>query len=274
MDMLAQATPAQNPKEAVHRLLNHPVDSLITALRGRGGDDGAMHSFGDMLHIPVAGSRARTSKLAHNKHFFAHAISDIAPTPFSQIIKKQTDQYEIGTVLRSVFTIPFFVKPVHGMGSHSIIHVRSQEDLERAIQAIHDSQDDSLVQEQKHGDEISVTVYRTKNGALSSLPASIVTPKHSPFFDYNTKQSGHDNLFYHNHDPHESIIHQAQEIARDVYESIGCNGIATVDMLADNGSVDVLELNTIPTFTAGTPIVHQLRHAGMHPEVLLRTLLP
>ncbi len=274
MDMLAEATPAQDPTQAFDRLLNRPIDSIITVLRGRGGDDGSMHSFGELMHLPVTGSNAHASKLAHNKHHFAHAISDIAPTPYSQVIKKQTPKYDIGTTLRSFFTIPFFIKPVHGAGSHDVMHVRSQQDLEQAIQHIHESLDDSLIQEQRNGDEISITVYRTKNGNITSLPASIVTPRNSSFFNYDTKQTGHDNLFYHNHDEYSSIIRQAETIARDVYESLGCNGIATVDMIADNGAVDVLELNTIPTFTSGTPIIHQLRHAGMHPEVFLKNLLP
>lgn len=274
MNMLADATPAQDPKDAIHRLLNRPVDSLVTLMRGHGGDDGAMHNLADMLHLPIMGSGASTSRLAHNKHHFAHAISDIAPTPYSHILKKQTPQEEIGDALRSLFIIPFFIKPVHGDGSHSIIHVRSKEDLERAIQTIHNADDDSLVQEQRYGDEVSVTVYKDKKGKIASLPASIVTPKNSSFFDYGIKQSGHDNLFYHDHDSRSNSIHQAQVIARNVYESLGCDGIATIDMIADNGSMDVLELNTIPTFTAGTPIVHQLRHAGMHPELLLRNLLP
>lgn len=274
MDMLAQATTAQDPKQAIHTLLNRPVDSLITLMRGRGGDDGAMHSFAELMNLPIMGSNAQSSKLAHNKHHFAHAISDIAPTPYSHIIKRQTPHEEIQDALQSFFSFPFFVKPVHGAGSHNIIHVRSQEDLERAIQSIHDAHDDSLVQEQRYGDEVSVTVYKDKKGNVSSLPTSIVTPKNSSFFNYDVKQTGHDNLFYHDHDTNSSIIHQAQAIARDVYESLGCDGIATIDMIAENGSIDVLELNTIPTFTPGTPIIHQLRYAGMHPELFLQNLLP
>ena len=272
MDMLAEATPAQDPKEAIHKLLHRPIDSIITTLRGRGGDDGAMHSFADILQLPIKGSGARASKLAYNKDHFAHAISNIAPTPYSQIIKKQTDLYEIGEILRTFFSLPFFIKPVHGAGSHGIMHIKTQQELDSAIQAIHESNDDSLVQEQRHGDELSVTVYKNKQGKLFSLPPSIVTPKNS-FFDYTTKQSGHDNLFFHDHDRHNAIIHQAQSIARDVYDSLGCDGIATIDMVANNGSIDVLDLNTIPTFTSGTPIIHQLRHAGMHPENLIQELL-
>ncbi|MEO6077253.1 MAG: ATP-grasp domain-containing protein [Candidatus Andersenbacteria bacterium] len=276
MDMLRDATPAQDPKKALDRLLNRNVDSIITTIRGRGGDDGAMHSLAELLHINIAGSNSHVSKIAHNKHHFNHAISDVAPTPYSEIIKKNTSAYDIGTTLRqfSPSSSPFFIKPVHGAGSHGIMHVKSQADLDQAIAYINASGEDMLVQEQKNGDELSITLYKNKNGKVASLPASIVTPRDASFFNYKTKQSGHDNLFYHNHEQHSPVINQAQEIARDVYESLGCDGIVTIDMIADNGAFDVLDLNTIPTFTPGTPIVHQLRHAGMHPEALLRTLLP
>jgi D-alanine-D-alanine ligase len=197
MDMLRDAQPAQDPKKALDRLLHKNVDSLITTLRGRGGDDGAMHNLGDMLHINVAGTGAHTSKITHNKHHFTHAISDVAPTPYSEIIKKGTSAYDIGTILRgfSSSSSPFFVKPVRGAGSHGIMHVKSQADLDNAITHINNSHEDMLVQEQRNGDEISITLYKEKNGKVSSLTPSIVTPRNASFFNYDTKQTGHDNLF-------------------------------------------------------------------------------
>lgn len=275
MDMLQQAHSPISPLHALDRLLQRPIDSIITTMRGRGGDDGSIHSMGEVLHIPVAGSNAKTSSITHNKDHALHAISHIAPTPYSQIIRKKSSLDDIADIVRRQFELPFFVKPLHGAGSHGVTHVRTQEDIPDAIMAIHASLDDILVQEGRLGNELSVTVYKKPNGTIASLTPSVVVPKGASFFHYNIKQNGNHTSFFHDHELGSHAISQAQEIAHAVYESLGCDGIATVDMvLSPHGTFDVLDINTIPTFTNGTAIVHQLRHSGIQPEHLLDCLLP
>src|SRR5690349_7385596 len=48
--------------EALQRLLNRPVDGFMSLMRGVGGDDGATHSLGHMLHVPVVGSPMHTAQ--------------------------------------------------------------------------------------------------------------------------------------------------------------------------------------------------------------------
>ncbi len=274
LEMLSQATTPQDPKRGLERLMDRPVDSIVTLLRGRGGDDGSMHALGTMLHIPVAGSDEKSSAVAFHKHRFHHAIGHIAPTPYTQLIDHREDLETIAEDVWSEFVPPFFVKPVHGANSHNVVKVVAYKDLHDAIMQAKQHQYDLIAQEFVPGMELSVTLYKDKNNHLHTLPASIITPKQSSFYDYHGKQTSEGAGFHLASKENVSLAEQAEAIAQEVYESLRCDGIATVDMVAHDGAIDVLELNTIPNFHSGSPIHHQLRQANIHPENFLGGILP
>src|SRR5688572_19782666 len=60
VEMLFAAVRPVSPSEGLQRLLRHPVQSLMTTLRGPGGNDGALQTLGKTLHIPVVGSDSQT----------------------------------------------------------------------------------------------------------------------------------------------------------------------------------------------------------------------
>lgn len=271
LDMLTSVTPAQEPSEAIHRLFTRPVDSIITLLRGRGGDDGALHAMGDMLNVRVAGSNYHTSQLASHKGRFSHALRDIAPGPYTRHIPHTMATEELEDELRAEHTPPFFIKPAMGAGSHGVIHVQNNADLTHALKACKKQPYDMVIQEALPGMELAVTVFSDASGKISTLPPTIITPKGASFYDYHSKRRDGGAHFHSVHESDKFIIQQAQEIARDVYEGLHCKGIATIDMIADGNTIDVLELNTIPSFHTASPIHHQLKAAGMHPEQLVTT---
>ncbi len=270
MDMLSSITEALEPHQAFGRLFSKPVDSIITLLRGTGGDDGAMHSMGNMLKVHVASSGQHTSEIASHKHRFAHAIRDIAPTPYSRFISHTMTAENLENELRQEFIPPFFIKPATGAMSHGIIHIQSDEDIPRAIRMFQKNPQEMLVQEQLPGMELTVTIFTDSKLILHTLPPTIITPKGASFYDYHSKQRESGAHFHPVHKTDSTIIEQAQEIARNVYNELECKGIVTIDMIANDGAIDVLELNTIPTFHPASPIIHQLKTARMHPSELLR----
>lgn len=270
IDMLASVTEAQEPTQAMERLFARPVDSIITLLRGKGGDDGAMHNMGDMLRIRVAGSGHTTSQTASHKHRFSQAMREIGPMPYSRFIPHTMNPEELADELRGELVPPFFIKPNTGAGSHGIVHIQSDADIARAIRDLTKHPRDIILQEALPGLELAVTVFSDAQGKLRVLPATVVTPKGASFYDYHTKNRDNGAHFHAVHESDKSVVEQAEEIARNVYTSLACEGIATIDMIANGNTIDVLELNTIPTFHNASPIHHQLQTAGMHPEQLVK----
>ncbi len=269
MDMIFQATLPKDPKSALARLLEKPVHFFTTLLRGKGGDDGSLHGLGSMLDIRVAGSPRTAMHTTFHKDRLLRSLSHIAPTPHSQMIMHDDSLEDIEEDIWSSFIPPFFIKPVHGAGSHGVVKVRAFKDLRNAILDAKQKNIDLLVQEMAPGLELAITMYADARGKLHTLPPTIITPKAASYYDYAAKQNINGAHFHPVHETDTSVIHQAEQIAQDVYRSLRLGGIATIDMIANDGAVDVLDVNTVPSFHAASPIHHQLKHAGIHPEQFL-----
>jgi D-alanine-D-alanine ligase-like ATP-grasp enzyme len=68
-------------------------------------------------------------------------------------------------------------------------------------------------------------------------------------------------------------VWEAEVIARDVYEELGCQGVASIDLIAGDHGTQLLEVNTVPTFSRATPLAQQLEQAHFHPTKMIDSLL-
>ncbi len=270
IEMLSQATQALPPVKAVERLLSNRVDSIMSVVRGRGGDDGSMHSFGSLLGVPVVGSPEHTCQITSNKHLFAQAMQDVADVPYGRRIRGNEAWEDAAKMMREQFLPPFFIKPVSSEGSSGIQYIDTAESLEAALR---NREDDVILQERRPGTEIAFTLIEDEKGKIRALPPVIVQPQKAQFYDALSKRRpGRTSLHTLKH-MDEPVVAEAEAVARDVYEELGARGIVTIDMMADNDSIDILEANTVPTFSDMTPLKHQLKAAGLHPEKLLDQLI-
>ncbi len=273
MDMLSEAVRPLPPGKALERLQeSRPADYFFTVVRGVGGDDGALHSLGNILNIPVVGSSYSTSQKTSNKHIFTRAIEDVTATPYSRYYKGTTPVDEIAESIRQNFLPPLFVKTIDEEGSAGIVHVNNFDELIPALQKFVPHHD-VLIQEKSEGTEFAVTLYEDQHGSIHTLPPTIIVPQKSVFYDSLSKRlPGRVSL----HTPstlNNPVLEEAKAIARDVYDELGCKGMATVDMVAGDNTVEVLEVNTIPSLSGITPLPHQLKTAGLHPTAFLDSLV-
>jgi len=278
MDMLfrapGQAIRSLTASEGLQRLLQRPLAGMMTLLRGRGGDDGTLHATGQTLGIPVVGSDAGTSQLAHNKHRMHTAIGDFAALPHSALITKNTPIDIAIADVKDQFIGPVFVKTVSHDGSSGTELVASLDELAPALQrAMRLS--DVLVQERARGMEMSITLLPDQYGNVLSLPTTLVTHGQAPFYDYLAKRRpGRVNLAHSTKTSNDGpLVEEAEEIAREVFYELGCSGAVTIDVVADDNTIDVLDVNTIPTFSQATPLLGQLRASRLAPATFLDTLI-
>jgi D-alanine-D-alanine ligase len=274
LDMLWQTIPAQVPTQALQRLLQRPVDSMLTVVRGAGGDDGSLHSLGEALSIPVVGSGAATSQHTAHKHTSALLTEEIASAPHTRYFRSVTPLEEIVEETRSEFVPPLFVKPATQEGSVGVEEVKSTDELTAAIKNAREyGGGDILLQERAPGTELAITLVEDAQGRILVLPPTIIIPKKTTFYDQLAKRRPGRVHLHTPLDRDNAVIGEAETIARDVYDRLGCRGIATIDLVSGEAGLDLLEVNTIPTLSEATPLMHQLRAAGLHPEVLLDQLI-
>jgi D-alanine-D-alanine ligase len=167
---------------------------------------------------------------------------------------------------------PLFVKPVGQEGSYGVITVDSIDELGPAIKLVQQA-GDVLIQERVDGTEVSVSLFDDRRGGLRVLPPTIVIPEKAPFYDHLAKRrSGRVKL----HTPitdSNPLLDEVEDIARDVYDELGCQGLVSLDMVIGEESTQLLEVNTVPTLTTLTPLRQQLKAARVRPSGLFDTLI-
>lgn len=267
MEKLFEAVPALSPAKALERLFTREADALWSVVRGRGGDDGSITQLGATLNIPAISSPAETCAITGNKQICAWAIRNIAFGPVSVTVAQNEGAAEVAESLRNQLTAPLFVKPVAQEGSIGVQRVDTLGDLGDAISAAQ-RHGDVLVQEALAGTEVSVTVYEDTSG-VHTLPPTAILPTRAPFFDSLAKRRAGRVEMKMLDSLESQEAQEVQAVARDIFESLHCHGIVTIDMVIRDDGIEVLEVNTVPTMNAYSPLYHQIRSAGVHPTRLL-----
>ncbi len=114
-----------------------------------------------------------------------------------------------------------------------------------------------------------MTLYNDEAGKIHSLPPTIITPIRAAFYDQQAKlRPGRVSLFTSkNQLP--PAFNKIQEKAMAMYEELGCNGIISFDMTLNQDHATFLEINSVPTLSRLTPLLHQLKAQGLSPIQLL-----
>lgn len=257
-----------SPKDGLQRLLQRPVSALMSVVRGRGGDDGATQGLGQSLDIPVVGASLATCQQTSNKRIYANAVEDLAQVPEMLFFSETAPLEEMIEVVRREMVPPVFIKPVNQEGSAGTELVNEFEALAGALRRA-SIFGDVIVQEKAHGTEISISLVPDARGQIRMLPPTVIVPHKSQYYDYYGKRRpGRAALHTRDHKDN-ALMWEAELIARDVYDRLGCNGFASVDIVADDSSIDVLEVNTVPVANEVNPLVQQLAAANLAPETFL-----
>ncbi len=189
-----------------------------------------------------------------------------APTPTPATAPKPT--YKIH---------PMFVKPVHLGSSIGITKVKTEKELDNAIEvALH--YDDKVLVEIGVENLIEVTLPMIGNDVVEF--AAIERPMNkADFFDFNDKymaggkKGGGVNNQYSEIPAKisDELSARVREVGEKTYKTLGCSGIARVDMLIDSvaNTVYMNEVNTLP----GSLYQHNWRRVGVSNVDLITKLI-
>lgn len=270
---LSQALRALPPAKALERLLSRPVDVMLTFVRGKGGDDGSLQSLGNALAIPVMGSPLSTSQQTSNKYLSNTILGQLTSVPYTRYFRASAPAEGVVRDIQEQFPSAFFIKPAHQEGSLGVEQVTTPVHIRDAVARAR-AHGDIVVQEKQDGQEFSLTLFEDERGHVQVLPPTIIVPKKTAgFYDAMAKRRPGRVTLHTPHTPDNLVIAEAEAIARDIWDELGCRGMVCFDMVAGDEAVETLEVNTVPTFTSLTPVVHQLKTAGVHPTRLFDSLI-
>ena len=233
-------------------------DICFNAMHGRYGEDGALQGFLEILGIPYTGSGVSASSLAFDKHLskLSFAANNI-PTPAYEILKD-------GELPQK---FPCVVKPAREGSTIGITIVKSPEGANEAVKLARRYDKKVMAEEFIEGKEFTVSIFNEL-----VLPAIWIKPV-SGFYDYESKYTPGKTLYLFDLNISDKDKLEVQRVALGAYKALGCKGAARTDIIFDNKTAYVLEVNTMPGMTGTSLLPKAAREAGISFAELLTMML-
>ena len=249
----------------------HHVDVIWNAMHGSFGEDGKVQRLFDSFDIPYTGSGALASAIGMHKGLAKERFRGASlRVPEGEVIVEEDSLEDALLEIMEKLEFPMIVKPVSGGSSVATAIVRTFEELVGAVIEA-GCYGDVLIEEVIEGKEATVCVVDSKasDEHFVLFPIEIVPPPHNDFFDYDAKYSGKSaeicpgrfSLAKHG---------ELRELAIRAHRAINARHYSRSDfIIADDGTIYILEINTLPGLTEESLVPKALRAGGVEfPEFL------
>ncbi|HME92485.1 MAG TPA: D-alanine--D-alanine ligase [Myxococcaceae bacterium] len=227
------------------RLIAEGVDVAFIALHGRYGEDGCVQGLLESMFIPYTGSGVLASAVGMEKAFAKQIfIAEGIPTPKHVLFPDPASARAGFSSLP--FALPVVVKPSREGSSVGVHICKARAQYEHAVGDAAQYAGALMVEQYVKGREVQGAVLDDQ-----SLGAIEIVPAHE-FYDYEAKYtpgSGTRYLFPAPLPPDQYA--RVNEVCLAAHRALGCSGATRSDVIvAEDGSVFLLELNTLPGMTA------------------------
>lgn len=248
-------------------------DVILPILHGKNGEDGSVQGLSQLLHIPIVGcdmtaSAISMDKLATKEILMTHGIP-VVPYVAHRIGSPAPDFNHLSMKLGS----PMFVKPARAGSSVGVSKIYSEEELTKALDVAHQHDDVVLIERGIVARELEVAALgNPPHHKISSVGE--VKPGED-FYSYDDKYSSQStSQVMIPAEIDEALTSKVRRMAGNVYEILGCRGLSRVDFfLADDGTLYVNEINTLPGFTNISMYPKLWREQGISYSQLIEDLI-
>ena len=246
-------------------------DYAYITIHGTPGENGLLQGFLEMMHIPYSCCGVLAASLTFNKYACNHYLKQFGITISPSILlRKGADRPTAEQIIQEV-GLPCFIKSNVGGSSFGCTKVKTIDDVEPAIAAAFREGDEVICEAFMQGTEITCGVYKTSRRSVALPITEVVTT--NEFFDYNAKYNGQVQEITPARIP-DSTRDAVQAMTLKIYDILGCKGIIRTDyIIAPDGTIQLLEVNTTPGMTATSFIPQQVRAAGMEMRDVLTEII-
>ena len=256
--------------EFVVSLVGAQADVVFICLHGRFGEDGTVQGLCELLELPYIGSGVLASALAidkvKSKQFFSH---DGLATPDYAVLHRG-ELVEIDELVATLGE-KTVVKPANEGSSVGMTIVHEAAELPAAIEKAFEHDRTILVERFVAGVEVTVAVIGNEDAV--ALPTLEIEPVHE-FYDYDSKYVPGMSRHIIPARVSEEARAECQRLAVAAHKTLGCRGISRSDTIVDgDGSVWLLETNTIPGMTSTSLVPDAARAAGIEFPELCRMIV-
>jgi len=246
--------------ETEQLLIPEAIEAVFIAFHGTFGEDGTAQKQLEERGIPYTGSGPEASRISFDKElskalFRSHHL----PQPADQIITEPSQR---------TIDFPCVIKPLRQGSSLGVHILMDKNNWETAFADAIQYDGRVIVEEYIDGHELTVGVV---DGQV--LPViEIVAP--SGNYDFTAKYTKGKTSYIVPAKIPDKWRDTCQKLALKVYQALGCRGMSRVDFrVRSDGSIYILENNTIPGFTATSLLPKAAAAAGIpFPELCSRIM--
>jgi D-alanine-D-alanine ligase len=248
-----------------------PVDVVFPVLHGPHGEDGTVQGLLDVLDVPFVGAGCAASAMAMDKLCMKTLCAGLGIPQTEFLSVGRDDAVRLASRIDQAFGFPCFVKPANLGSSVGISRVASADGLSAALAEARRWDPRVLVERAVDAREIEIALLGAEVPALTPIGEIVA----AGFYDFDTKYVADDAQLVVPADLDASTIARVRAIAVQVWEIIGCRGMARADFFVERVSGRVLfnEINTIPGFTRISMYPRLWQAAGVGIEDLVDSLV-
>jgi D-alanine-D-alanine ligase len=266
-ELLAHADPftkqfkPSTPAFAGHisKALDHLKNkTIIIAMHGTEGEDGALQQILEKAHISFTGTGSQASSDCFDKKKTKEMAQSNHLPVIDDLVFKASADFEID--LNDFFKThqKIVVKPVASGSSVGLYIIESSTQLQSAINEIKKLSITFIAEPFISGREITVCTRENLDRQLSCLPCSEVRVIQGRQFDYQGKYLGQgvQELTPAPISPEEAQA--CQNVALHLHKVMNCYGYARTDMILTERGPVILEINTLPGLSKASFVPQQL----------------
>lgn len=230
-------------------------DFAFINLHGTPGEDGLVQAMLDSVGCPYQGAGPAGSFRALNKACTKQCLRDAGiPTADWEFLPVMPD-----ASWQPRLPYPLFAKANLGGSSLHLGRAENRQELDALLRDILSQGQGALLEPALPGRDVTCAVLGDK-----ALPPILILPQKGGYFTYESKYQDGGALEICPAPIPEDVKQRMQEYTLKAVEVLGLDGYGRADfILGEDGSLQILEVNTIPGMTPSSLVPKAARAAGM-----------
>lgn len=248
-----------------------PVDVVFPVLHGKNGEDGTLQGLLEMSGIPFVGCDTLSSAISMDKAIASQLVKAAGVEAAASVTIFDGDPLDMAVDHAAKLGFPLYIKPARSGSSHGITKAYNTRQLREGIEIAFHHDRKVVIEQNIEGFEVGCAVL----GHSDPLVAEVDEIELScDFFDYEEKYSLKTSKIHLPARISAQTAEQVKNHARLIYRTLGCTGLARVDMfLTGDGRILFNEINTMPGFTAASRYPNMMRHSHVSYQELMDRLI-
>jgi D-alanine-D-alanine ligase len=254
-------------RDFIRRLEDSDAHACFIALHGRYGEDGTVQGLLELLGMPYVGSGVLASAAAMDKIVSKHLFAQAGLRSPDYVALRAGTLWDAASITAELGP-KTVVKPANEVSAIGVTIAHTPEELPAGIEMAFRFDDDVLVERFISGAEVTVGVLGTSDPF--PLPTLEIVPEHE-FYDYDSKYVPGMSRHIIPADVSAAARSECQRLSVEAHQVLGCRGMSRADtIVAEDGTVYLLEVNTIPGMTSTSLLPDAARAAGIEfPDLCL-----